>query len=156
MDDVREQIAQIVREILSEARGDIFRTALMAYERFQEQREHGLYPLTDRLIRVMGINPKFDLESFVQVRPDEFIKENYLNDIDISAFRRQDTAFILTVCHLIAFGLAEAIMDSLCGPPERKAENREKLSETLEIIRRGSIRLEILSREIALEGEDVS
>ena len=147
MDDVREQIARIFRDILSETRGDIFQTALIFYERFQERRNDDLYAATDHLLHVININPKIDMESLICVKPDEFITETYLDRINIAQFRQKDAAFVLRICRLIGFCMAGAIADLLHNPAQ-ESDNKQELIETLKIIRRGCIQQEILLREI--------
>ena len=154
MDDVREQMARIFRDILSETDGDIFQTALNVYEQFQERQDGYFYAATDRLLRVMNINPKIDMESVICVKPDEFITETYLDRINISQFRQKDAASVLRICRLISLCMASAIADLLHNPGQ-KSDNKQELIEMLKIIRRGCIRREILLQEnaiISMEG----
>ncbi len=140
MEDVRGQILEEVREILERARGDIFRTAVVIYDSFLDQLRQGPHPVMDRMISVMRINPKIDLDRMVVSNPEE-VMELYAGAVDAGRFRRQDRAFLLQVCCLTAFSLVGTVLATL-EHPERGERNREELMEKLEILQWGCVKTE--------------
>ena len=138
MDTVREQILQY-RGILSDTGGDLFAAALRGFDLFWERRKEDSDPTADRLIRVMEINPRIDMESFFRGNPETFFAANFLQDVNLSSLRRGDDWFVRRVFCLVSVSLAGAILDTLVHP-ERVAENRAELVETLDIIKWGSLK----------------
>ena len=140
LDSARERSLQY-GSVLREAGGDLFNAALLAYDRFLERRERGDDPLTDRVIRVMEINPRIDMEAFLRESPELCFEDNFAEDVNPRLLRRGDRRFLRRVFRLTVLSLGGAILDTLIHP-EKKAENREELRETLDIIRRGAAPVE--------------
>lgn len=141
MGSARDRILQY-RTILRETGGDLFAAAVAAYDRFLEQRRRGEDPLTDRALRVMEINSKMDMETFIRddlLRGDldQLFAGAFMEDVDRCLLRREDERFVGLVCRLTAVSVTGAVLDTLAHP-EREAENRASLKDALEIIRRGS------------------
>ncbi|MBQ9348257.1 MAG: hypothetical protein IJT94_13145, partial [Oscillibacter sp.] len=126
------------RTVLREAGGSLFAAALLTYDRFMEQRRQGGDPLTDRIIRVMEINPKIDMDAFMLDDPENFFAGTFYTEVDASGFRRQDRRYLRVVCRLVCVCLVGAILDTL-KHPEREGENRAELETALDVIRRGSV-----------------
>ena len=136
MDGVRQQVSKY-RTVLSETGGDMFAAALRAYDRFIEERKRGRDPLTDRIIRVMEINPKIDMDVFLRDDPEGFFAGTFCGDLETGGLRRRDELFVRLLSRLVFVCLAGAIVDTL-KHPERVETNRTELAEALDIIRRGS------------------
>lgn len=140
MKEVREQFADGYRRLLDDAHGDMFRSAIMGYDRFLSERRHGrLFPAADRCMKLIRINPGMDLEALGRNnRPDKReVMRDFLERMNLAPFRRRDEIFLRQVCCMVGACLVGAIMDALINP-EQEAEDRRELLEALEILRRGS------------------
>lgn len=149
MENVRDQVVDLFHNILRESEGDLFRTALLAFDRFQDRRRTGDQLLFNRFVQMLHINPSVDLESMITGRPEEYITGELLREIDLSCLRRTDERFLLEVCRLIGGCLAEALMDCLLNA-DREAESRRGLTEQLDIVQRGACRPELFSQAGAM------
>lgn len=137
---IHDQMTDYYRRLLVASGGNLFASALMGYDRFLAEQTSGTNAHTlERCIRLVRINPGMDLESFGRrYRPDkEKLMESFMDDMNLTPFRRQDKAFILQVCCIVGMCLISALMDCLLCPGE-KAERRKALWEELDILRRGS------------------
>ena len=147
LESVRDQMLKTFHNLLKEERGDLFRVALIAYDRFQENRDH--LPFLDRCISILQINPRIDLEIVPFGSPEDYIGE-FLREIDVSAMRRQDDAYVQRVCCLCGMSLVSNLMETL-HHPERAEECREELIGILEVIQRGCLRTESAKTDSAGE-----
>ena len=145
MTQITDQLNEHYKRLLQEADGNLFRSALMSYDRFQSER--ATLPF-DRCISLMRINPGMDLETLGRgYRPDkETALADFLTGVDKTPFRRQDTRFLTNVCCMVGMCLFSVLMDSMLNPG-REAEHRQALLEALDILRRGSYSEEALSAE---------
>ena len=136
MTQISDQLSERYKRLLQEADGNLFRSALMNYDRFQSER--ATLPL-DRFISLARINPGMDLEALGRGYHPYKAKmiADFLTEIDKSPFRRQDTPFLTNVCCMVGMCLFGVLMDSMLNPG-REAENRQELLEALDILRRGS------------------
>ncbi|MBQ9330343.1 MAG: TetR/AcrR family transcriptional regulator [Oscillibacter sp.] len=149
MENVRDQVVDLFHDILCEAEGDLFRTALLAFDRFQDRRRTGDQLLFNRFVQLLHINPGVDLESTITGRPEEYITGEFWQEIDLSRLRRTDEHFLLGVCRLIGGCLGGALMDCLLNA-DRETESRQGLAEQLDIVRRGACRPELFSQVDAM------
>ncbi|MBR0281652.1 MAG: TetR/AcrR family transcriptional regulator [Oscillibacter sp.] len=142
MAQMSEHLNAHYKRLLREADGNLFRSALMNYDRFQSER--ATLPF-DRFISLARINPGMDLEALGRgYHPDKSkMIADFLTEIDKSPFRRQDTPFLTNVCCMVGMCLFGLLMDSMLNPG-REAENRQELLEALDILRRGSYSEEAL------------
>ena len=137
LEDVRDCTVEIFHGLLQESRGDLFRVVLLAYDRFQESRNR--LPLLERCISICRINPKIDLEKMLIGSPEDYIKEEFLREINLSGMRRRDTPYVMRICRLTGMSLANALVETL-QHPERAEVYRAELAGMLEIIRQGCLR----------------
>ena len=147
LEDVRDRMLKTFHALLKEERGDLFRVALIAYDRFQENRDR--LPFLNRCISVFQINPKIDLEIMPLGDPEDYIGE-FLREIDVSALRRKDDAYVKRVCCLCAISLVSSLMETL-RHPERAGACREELLGMLEVIQRGCLRTDSADTDSAGE-----
>lgn len=139
MEDVRDRMLETFHALLKEGRGDLFRVILLCYDRFQDRRDR--LPFLNRCIHILQINPKIDLENMLLGRPEDYIRDEFLREIDVSALRRRDDAYVIRICSLAGMSLATSLAETLHCP--RRAETcREGLIGMLEIIQRGCLREE--------------
>ena len=140
MKQVHEELTDGYRRLLADADGDLFRSAVMAYDRFLSERRQGRnFPAADRCMKLIRINPGMDLEALGRNHHPEKreVMREFWDRMDLAPFRRQDDAFLTPICCMLGMCLVGAIMDSLMNP-EKEMENRQELWEALEILRRGS------------------
>ena len=149
VEDVRTQMLGEFNALLTEAEGDLFRTTLLAYDRFQALAKDGSTPMFNHIYNVLRHNPGMDMEKFVTGKPEEIITERFLEHADLSSLREPNAKFALYVCTLNGMCLGEAVANGLCHPEEGEAQ-RAALVEKLEIIRRGSLRPDALREKGAL------
>ena len=140
MAQIHDQLSERYKRLLQEADGNLFRAALMNYDRFQSERATLLF---DRFISLMRINPGMDLEALGRGYHRETALADFLTSVDKTPFRRQDTSFLTNVCCMVGMCLFGVLMDSMLNPG-REAENRRELLEALDILRRGSYSEEAL------------
>ena len=152
MSRIHEQLSERYREMLRASEGNLFRSALMSYDRFVSEQRRGR-TVFERCMALVRVNPGMDLESLGRghyAEKDKIIGE-LLEEIDKSPFRRQDTRFLSEVCCMTGMCLLSVIMDGLSAP-EQEPGRREELIDALDILRRGSYTEAALSRDDFPEG----
>lgn len=152
MSQIHEQLSERYRDVLRASEGNLFRSALMSYDRFLSEQERGK-TVFDRCMALVRVNPGMDLEALGRghyADKDRIIGE-FLEEIDKTPFRRQDTRFLSGVCCMVGMCLFSVIMDGLSGS-EETAERRQELVDALDILRRGSYTEAALSRDDFPEG----
>lgn len=142
--DVRDHFVQAFAGLLTQAKGDIFRVQLLAYDSFRDRREKDCTPLLQRFIRLLQVNAGLDLEKLAAGLPQKPL-ETFLGQLDTSQLRRQDPEYARRVFSMATLNLGTAMMDSLTKP-ERSEEYRQELVERLEIIKCGSLRTGCLEK----------
>jgi len=135
---LREQLFQLLEELLDRARGDLFQVQLMAYDGFAAHWDAPPPPL-DRFEQIIRLNVGMDLKKIL-TKPLEGsqVLEHLLSKLDAAALQRQDPAFVRRVFSMSTMLTASTMMDSLCHP-ERLLENRRELEARLKIIKYGSL-----------------
>ena len=137
MEDVRDRMLEIFHGLLKEGEGDLFRVVLLCYDRFQQYRDR--LPFLDRYIDVLRINPKIDLENMLIGQPEDYIKGEFLREINLPALRRRDDAYVIRICRLTGMSLASVLAETLYHPEDIEI-CRQDLIGMLEIIQRGCLR----------------
>lgn len=135
MGDMREYFISQLRDILLEARGDLFAFPLMAYDRFMNV--SGTAPMLTLFVSVLRLNKGIDLQSFLGgPGPCEFLPDQLWEAVDPSKLRRSDREYADHIFHLacavLAFSIAETLWD-----PSRLAPMREVLRTRMNILRYG-------------------
>ena len=139
LNTLRERLLNIFQDLLREAKGDVFLTAMKSYDSFLTwSRDSKNLPLLTQWINVMRINPHIEMENFLTGRPEEYIREEFLREINTVSLRRRDEAYVVRVCCMAGMSLGEAMIDTLCQP-ERAAEYRRELAGKLEILQWGCL-----------------
>lgn len=138
MESVRAELLEIFHRYLKTAGGDLFRTALLAYDGCMARKRSGDSLPWERCVSLLQINPGIDLEAMLTGRPEDYMTEAFWEEMDLTVLRRRDRGFVRRVCCLTGMALGGTLMDSLVHP-DRAGENREELIETLDIIGRGSL-----------------
>lgn len=147
--DMRTQLLGEFSRLLSDAEGDLFQMALLAYDRFEAMAADGTVPLFNHIYSVLSRNPGMDIEKLMTEQPRDIVPERLLENADLSCLREPDAVFARYVCGLNFMCLGEAVANGMCHP-EEGAAHREALLKKLEIIRRGSLRPKALREKGAL------
>ena len=138
--------ATAYREILRECGRDLFKGQLACYERFLH-RNYGGEDGFDRCIQVMRINPGMDMQKMLPEQSEAAWMSGVMQEVDTSALRRQDETFVWQVFLLAMLALCRAVMDTLTHP-EREEDFHRQLEGQLDIIRRGSVRMEWIKEDV--------
>ena len=123
-------------EVLEECAGDIFRTALAAFDHVR--RRHGtprLEPL-DGIIAFLRRNPGLDVQKLVAQNPAWL--DPVWERIDATGLRSGEAGYIRTVFHLCLLPLGSAMLDSLAHP-DRWEVNRAWLADAVQIVQYGCL-----------------
>lgn len=144
LDDVREHFLQAFAQLLTQAKGDIFRVQMLAYDSFCQRWDKGHSLLVERFVSLLKANVGLDLEKQAAGLPQKPL-EALLGRLDTSRLRRQDPEFARRVFSMATMSLGAAIADSLTKP-EQSADCRRELAERLEIIKYGSLRRDCLEK----------
>lgn len=151
LEDMREYFISLLRNILVEARGDLFAMPLMAYDRFISQQGHTDLMLT-LFIRLLVLNKGLDLQSFISPdqgfligEPRHFLPDPLWEAVDPSKLRQSSREYADQVFHLACAVLAFAIVETLpCSErtdqvpsPDRTARIREMTKVRMDLLRYG-------------------
>lgn len=136
LSDMREYFIALLRDILTEAEGDLFAFPLMAYDRFMGMKGSA-DPMLTLFIDVLRLNKGLDVQSFMGApEPCAFLPEPLWEVIDPGKLRRNDREYADHVFHLacavLAFAIAEALWD-----PSRLDHMRETLQIRMDLLRYG-------------------
>lgn len=137
LEDVRIRFTAAYCRLLDEARGDLFQLQIAAYDQFLRRGSDD--PCLERFMRILRINPGFDLRKMIAEKPDHVLMDDLVGHLEVSMFRRQDEAFVRHVFSLSVLALCSAIMDSLVHP-EHSSLYRQELQARLEIIQYGGLK----------------
>lgn len=137
LEEVRDRFIKVYLRLLDEAQGDLFQLQVIAYDRFLQRGESD--PCLNRFIRILRINPGFDLRKMIAEKPERMLLEEMYSHMDTSALRRQDLPFVQHVFSLSVMALCSTIMDSLIRP-EEAGTYRLELKNRLEIIQYGGLK----------------
>ena len=141
--NARAEMMQTMSGLVKQVQGDIFRVTVSAYDLFLQGYQENSMPMLNRLFQMIKINPGIDLENMFTEPAEEIITETVIKELDLSALRRKDVHFVEQVITLTGMMFGGALMNSL-QHPEQATEIRGNLLDCLDIIRRGSVRTELL------------
>lgn len=141
LEDMRQYFITQLRDILVEAKGDLFALPLMAYDRFIGRQGH-TDPMLTLFIQLITLNKGLDLQSLIG-SPQGFIGEQqyFLPDplwevVDPSRLRRNEREYADQVFHLACAVLAFAIVETLhCRIPSDRV--RELIRLRMDLLRYG-------------------
>lgn len=141
LEDMRQYFITQLRDILVEAKGDLFALPLMAYDRFISRQGH-TDPMLTLFIQLITLNKGLDLQSLIG-SPQGFIGEQqyFLPDplwevVDPSRLRRNEREYADQVFHLACAVLAFAIVETLhCRIPSDRV--RELIRLRMDLLRCG-------------------
>lgn len=137
LEDVRTRFTSGYCRLLDEAQGNLFQLQMIAFDQFLHRSDGD--PCMNRFVRIMRINPGFDLRKLIAEKPEQVLMEDLAVHMDTSMLRRQDTFFVRHVFSLAVMALCSAIMDSLICP-EHADTYQQELQARLEIIQDGSLK----------------
>lgn len=141
LEDMRQYFITQLRDILVEAKGNLFALPLMAYDRFIGRQGH-TDPMLTLFIQLITLNKGLDLQSLIG-SPQGFIGEQqyFLPDplwevVDPSRLRRNEREYADQVFHLACAVLAFAIVETLhCRIPSDRV--RELIRLRMDLLRCG-------------------
>lgn len=140
---VREDAFGMMSTALAESGGDPFRAALRLFDDVF-RRDGTVRPSMVRVMRVLRLNQNMDVSQMVlgRLRSDPRLRELEAQ-INWTDFCRTDAAFLHSVAELFVFSFACAARNILVDNASYDVE-REKLCSRLDILRRGSMKEEIV------------
>lgn len=137
LEGVRARFTAAYCRLLDEAQGNLFQLQIAAYDQFLQRGSDD--PCLERFMRILRINPGFDLRKLIAEKPEQVLMEDLSSHLDVSMLRRQDESFVRHSFSLSVLALCSTIMDSLVHP-ERSGLYRQELQARLEIIQYGSLK----------------
>ncbi|MBQ9648262.1 MAG: TetR/AcrR family transcriptional regulator [Oscillospiraceae bacterium] len=142
---VREEAFLLMRAALAETGGEPFRASLRLFDDVF-QGDGRVRPSMERVVRVLRLNQNMDVSQMLlsRLQADDGFCEIERRDIDWSGFRQTDPAFLSDVAALLVLSFACSIRNILCAGASVASE-REKLCTRLEVLRRGSMKGEMVS-----------
>ena len=155
LEDLRQYFISLLRNILVEARGDLFALPLAAYDRFISQQGH-TDPMLALFIRLITLNKGLDLQSFIGSphffigEPQRFLPEPLWEVVDPSLLRQNDREYADQVFHMACAVLAFAIVETL--PDPARAEQTPDPARTAHVREMTKVRMDLLRYGGAAEG----
>lgn len=116
LEDMRQYFVTLLRNILVDAKGDLFALPPMAYDRFIGPRGR-TDPMLVLFLKLMKLNQGMDLQNFMG-GPGHFLPDELWEVIDASRLRRPDREYASQVFHLTCAILAFAIVETLHAPAQ--------------------------------------
>ena len=135
MTQARDHFIERYAHIMEEAGGDFFRTQLMCFDRFADQRPEP-DKLFARCLQVLRLNPGLHMQMLMENQPGCRMLASVAKKADMSGFVDEETARQAFSLSLVV--LAGSVMDTL-AEPERADDFRRQLETRLNIIKRGSL-----------------
>ncbi len=134
--DIREYFTTLLRNILIEAKGDLFALPLIAYDRFMTAKG-GADPMLTLFISVLQLNKGLDIQSFIG-SPSScvFMPDRLWEVVDTGKLRHSDRAYADHIFHLTCAVLAFAVAEALWNPA-RLTQMRETIQARMEVLRYG-------------------
>lgn len=141
LEDMRQYFITLLRDILVEAKGDLFALPLTAYDRFISQRGD-TDPMLALFIQLVTLNKGLDLQNFIGA-PQSFPggRQSFLPDplwevVDPALLRHSGREYAEQVFHLACAVLAFAIVETL-RDPSQSPRVRELAKERVDLLRYG-------------------
>ena len=123
LEDMRQYFIDLLRNILIDARGDLFALPLAAYDRFIGSRGY-TDPMLALFIKLLTLNKGLDLQSFLDPPrcaagdPRHFLPDPLWEAVDASKLRENSREYADQVFHLDCAVLAFAILETLKDPSQ--------------------------------------
>lgn len=157
LEDMRQYFISLLRNILVEAKGDLFALPLMTYDRFISQQGH-TDPMLTLLIKLITLNKGMDLLNFISApqgvtgEQRRFLPDPLWQAVDPSKLREGSREYADQVFHLACAVLGFAVMETLecldrpnfsapaagqAPDPDRTARIREITKVRMDLLRRG-------------------
>ena len=133
LQEIRSYFIGLLRDILVEARGDLFVLPAAAFDRFFSQ--DSLDPMLARFIQVMRLNLGIDLQSMMTTQPG-FLPDPLWEETDTALLRQKERTYADHVFHLLVATLAYAVAGTLKDGGRREQE-REALEFRVALLRYG-------------------
>ena len=133
LQEIRSYFIGLLRDILVEARGDLFVLPSAAFGRFFSQ--DSLDPMLARFIQVMRLNLGIDLQSMMTTQPG-FLPDPLWEETDTTLLRQKERTYADHVFHLLVAALAYAVAGTLKDGGRREQE-REALEFRVALLRYG-------------------
>lgn len=138
LSEVGEHFFAMFDSVLKNAEGDLDKAAVALYGRILNE-DGRVDPKLDRFLKLMCINPGFDLQQIVSARP-ELLQEIFSRNLNMSRVRSADEHYVRRVCQLYIKMIASAIMDTLSGLVQREEACRALMTD-LEILKYGILQV---------------
>lgn len=141
LEDMREYFISLLRNVLINAKGDLFALPLMAYDHFIGHQGH-TDPMLALFIRLITLNKGFDLQNFIGPpqcfigEQQYFLPEPLWEVVDPSGLRQGDREYADHIFHLSCAVLAFAIVEALKDPTHWD-RLRESLKIRMDVLRFG-------------------
>ena len=141
LEDMRQYFIDLLRNILIDARGDLFALPLAAYDRFIGSRGY-TDPMLALFIKLLTLNKGLDLQSFLDPprcaagEPRHFLPDPLWEAVDASKLRENSQEYADQVFHLDCAGLAFAILETL-KEPAQWPRVREMTKNRMDLLRYG-------------------
>ncbi len=113
LEDMRKYFVALLREILIEAKGDLFTLPLLTYDRFLGRQGYK-DPMLALFIKLLRLNQGIDLQNFMG-GPQHFLPDPLWEVVDPARLRRQDREYADQIFHLACAVLAFAVVETLQG-----------------------------------------
>ena len=141
LEDMRQYFITLLRDILVEAKGDLFALPLTAYDRFISQRGD-TDPMLALFIQLVTLNKGLDLQNFIGA-PQSFPggRQSFLPDplwevVDPSKLRRGDRGYADNIFRLSCAVLALAIMETPRSHGQME-QTRASIEARMDLLRYG-------------------
>lgn len=141
LEDMRQYFIDLLRNILIDARGDLFALPLAAYDRFIGSRGY-TDPMLALFIKLLTLNKGLDLQSFLDPprcaagESRHFLPDPLWEAVDASKLRENSQEYADQVFHLDCAVLAFAILETL-KEPAQWPRVREMTKSRMDLLRYG-------------------
>lgn len=126
LEDLRQYFITLLRNILVEAKGDLFALPLMAYNRFISRQGH-TDPMLALFIRLVTLNKGMDFQSLIG-GPKSFLPDPLWEAVDPARLRQSSRDYADQVFHMACAVLAFAIVETLeCSAQSPQVQERIQL-----------------------------
>lgn len=132
--DMQGYFIALLRDILVQAEGDLFKLPLMAYDSFISGKGDA-DPILTRFIQLITLNKGYDLQSIVG-GPSDLLPDQLWEVVDPSKLRRGDRGYADNIFRLSCAVLALAIMETLRAPNQMD-QTRASIEARMDLLRCG-------------------
>ena len=135
LEDMRQYFVTLLREILTESKGDLFSIPLGAFDRFV-QGQGATDPILNRFIQVLRLNQGIDTQAFLS-NHSVLLPDPLWELVDTSLLKCRERSYADHVFHLVCAVLAFSVMETLREPGQWQCQ-REILQTRMDLLRYGS------------------